>query len=92
MEKDILEWEPTGFRGRRPLGELGRADGDLSVPPEEGDHERVCPPPRGLPASPAGRLPSARGASPSALIVAPAWPRQSALMNQVLAVNCALCV
>ena len=55
MEKDILEWEPIGFRGRRPLGELGRADRDLGVPLEEGDGGRVCPPPRGLPASPVGR-------------------------------------
>lgn len=47
MEKGILEWEPTGFRGRRPLGELGRAGRDLSVPPEEGDGGRVCPPREG---------------------------------------------
>ena len=51
VEKDILEWEPTGFRGKRPLGELGRAGRDLGVPPEEGDGGRVCPPPQGLPAA-----------------------------------------
>lgn len=46
MENGLLEWEPAGFRGRRPLGELGRAGRDLSVPLEEGDGGRVCPPPR----------------------------------------------
>ena len=59
VEKDILEWESTAFRGKRPLGELGRAGQDISVPPEEGDGGRVCPSPRGLPASPVGWLLSA---------------------------------
>ena len=64
----------------------------LSVPRMRETVEECALPPPGLPASPAGRLPSAQGASPSALIVAPACPRQSALMNQVLAVNRALYV
>ena len=88
VEKDILEWESTGFGVGRPLGELGRAG---LVSPRSGRWWKSAPCPPGLPASSAGRLPSARGASPSALIVAPACPRQSALMNRAGCESCLVC-